>query len=396
MPLSCCLAQAGNKILGVDKNEYVLDTLSNDQLPFYEQGLSELFAKCGKNFIGFTGSYKDAILNTNVSIILVNTQLGDDGYSAELVESAVKDIAINLKHSNKDYHTIILSSTVLPGTIKNLIKTVEKISNRKYKHGFGFAYVPDFVRLGCVIEDFKKPEFFLVGANHQRDIDTVHKVWKNFHENNPKTFTLTLEETEVAKVSLNAYIVSKISFCNFLGCLCDDMDNVDVHNITSVIGLDKRISPYFFKAGTPYGGTCFPRDTAAFIKFAKDRGHNAKHIVFCDSINDLLYSNIIDKLSKYDNIGILGVSFKPNSPVTIGSPSARIINILEEQGKKVHLHDNILETFQNIDTNATTYNSAQDCIKNSEIVILMHFDNCYKKLDYKNTKIIDPWGVLND
>ena len=156
LPLACCLAQSGNKILGVDKNEYVLDTLSRGELPFYEPGLNNIFPHI--NFLGFTDSYQRAVDETDVTIILVNTQLGDNGYSSEFVEDVLTDLALNLRKSKKEKHTIILSSTVLPGTIKKLIKLVEKISKRKYGEGFGFAYVPDFVKLGNVIHDFKNPE----------------------------------------------------------------------------------------------------------------------------------------------------------------------------------------------------------------------------------------------
>ena len=255
LPLACCLAGSGNKILGVDKNEYILDMLNNQELPFYEPGLTDIFPH--NNFIGFTDSYKRAVEETDATIILVNTQLGDTGYSAEFVESALTDLAVNLKRSTKEYHLIILSSTVLPGTLQKLIHLVEKISGKKYQEDFGFSYVPDFVRLGKVIYDFKNPEFFLVGANNQKDIDITRSIWKNFHDNEPPLKTLTLEEAEVSKVSLNAYLVSKIAFVNFLGQLCDGMENVDVHKITDAIGLDKRISPYFFNFGTPYGGLVF-------------------------------------------------------------------------------------------------------------------------------------------
>ena len=158
LPLACCLAESGNKILGVDKNEYVLDKLNHQELPFYEPGLESIFPH--PNFIGFTDSYSRAVEETDASIILVNTQLGDSGYLDEFVESALTDLAVNLKRSDKDYHLIVLSSTVLPGSIARLIHLVEKISGRKYKEGFGFSYVPDFVRLGNVIYDFKNPEFF--------------------------------------------------------------------------------------------------------------------------------------------------------------------------------------------------------------------------------------------
>jgi UDPglucose 6-dehydrogenase len=265
LPLACCLARSGNRILGVEKNEYVLEQLNDSKLPFYEPGLEELFPH--PNFIGFTDSYKRAVDETEASIILVNTQLGDTGYSAEFVEAALIDLSVNLKKSDKDYHLIVLSSTVIPGTIKKLINLVEKISGRKYGKGFGFSYVPDFVRLGNVIYDFKNPEFFLFGATGVKDITLTQLIWHEFHKNNPPKIVLTLEEAEIAKVALNGFIVNKITFANFLGQLCEGLDNVNIHNITKAIGIDKRISPHFFGFGTPYGGTCFPRDTAAFIKF---------------------------------------------------------------------------------------------------------------------------------
>ena len=286
LPLACCLAEAGNKVLGVDKNEYVLEKLNKDELPFYEPGLSQLFPH--PYLTGFTDSYQRAVDETEASIILVNTQLGDSGYSAEFVESALTDLAVNLKKSDKEYHLMVLSSTVLPGTIANLIKLVEKISGRKFGEGFGFSYVPDFVKLGSVINDFLNPEFFLIGANNEEDHRRTQSIWEHFHKNAPPHKYLTLEEAEVAKVALNAYVVSKISFANFLGQLCDCMENVDVHKITDTIGIDKRISPHFFGFGTPFGGTCFPRDTAAFIKFAETQAKEAKHNKFCNEVNERL------------------------------------------------------------------------------------------------------------
>ena len=396
LPLACCLAQSGNKILGVDKNEYVLEKLNNQELPFYEPGLTDIFPD--NNFIGFTDSYKRAVEETDASIILVNTQLGDSGYSAEFVESALTDLSVNLKKSKKDYHLIILSSTVLPGSIKKLIHLVEKISGKKYEKDFGFSYVPDFVRLGKVIYDFKNPEFFLVGANNQKDTDMTKSIWQNFHDNEPPLKTLTLEEAEVSKVSLNAYIVSKIAFVNFLGQLCDGMENVDVHRITDVIGLDKRISPYFFNFGTPYGGTCFPRDTAAFIKFASNRNKDAKHLKFADEVNEDLYRSILNKCLSYKKIGIVGVSFKPDSPVAVGSPSAKLIEDLLSCDVDIFVYDELEESISNLNGLAdkvTVCNTAQQCVDESEITAIMHPDSKFSSLDVKDKIIIDYWGIVN-
>ena len=395
LPLACCLAQSGNTILGVDKNEYILDQLNNQEVPFYEPELTDIFPH--DNFIGFTDSYKRAVEETDATIILVNTQLGDTGYSAEFVESALTDLAVNLKRSTKEYHLIILSSTVLPGTIQKLIHLVEKISGKKYQEDFGFSYVPDFVRLGKVIYDFKNPEFFLVGANNQKDIDITRSIWKNFHDNKPPLKTLTLEEAEVSKVSLNAYIVSKIAFVNFLGQLCDDMENINVHKITDAIGLDKRISPHFFKFGTPYGGTCFPRDTAAFIKFASNRNKDAKHLKFADEVNEDLYQNIFKKCTNFKTVGIIGVSFKPDSPVVIGSPSVKLINDLIKNHKNINVYDDLDETFQNLNgvmTGIDRCRTAQECVDKSDVVVFMHPDKKYAILNIQNKSIIDNWGIF--
>ena len=396
LPLACCLAGSGNQILGVDKNEYILDMLNNQELPFYEPGLTDIFPH--NNFIGFTDSYKRAVEETDATIILVNTQLGDTGYSAEFVESALTDLAVNLKRSTKEYHLIILSSTVLPGTIQKLIHLVEKISGKKYQEDFGFSYVPDFVRLGKVIYDYKNPEFFLIGANNQKDIDITRSIWKNFHDNEPPLKTLTLEEAEVSKVSLNAYIVSKIAFVNFLGQLCDGMENVDVHKITDAIGLDKRISPYFFNFGTPYGGTCFPRDTAAFIKFASNRNKDAKHLKFADEVNEDLYRGILHKCLSHSKIGIIGVSFKPDSPVAVGSPSAKLIEDLLSCDVEVFVYDELEESISNLNGLAdkvTVCNTAQQCVDESEITAIMHPDSKFSSLDVEDKVIIDYWGIVN-
>tara|TARA_R100000234_G_scaffold81297_1_gene51110 strand:- start:3669 stop:4895 length:1227 start_codon:yes stop_codon:yes gene_type:complete len=393
LPLAGLLAK-NNKVLCIDKNEYVLNQLSEGTLPFYEAGLKELLLTVSNNIIDYTDSYKRAIIETDAAVILVNTQLGDNGYSAEFVESAITDLAINLKKSDKKYFTIILSSTVLPGTIVDeLIPLFEKISGRKYGTGFGFSYVPDFVKLGSVIHDFENPEFFAIGANKEKDYNTTHKIFKGVHKNGCQEFKLTLEETEVAKVSLNAFIVNKITFANFLGMMCDEMDNVSVHNVSSVIGLDRRISPHFFRSGTPYGGTCFPRDALAFIKFAKDRGLKAKNLMFAEEVNEELQQLIFDKCKSFKKVGVLGVSFKPTSPVTVGSPSKTLINSLLKEKKIVNTYDKLKETHTNLSLNTVECVTAQDCIDKSDVVVIMHPDKDFSKLNYDNVELIDLWGV---
>ena len=226
----------------------------------------------------------------------------------------------------------------------------------------------------------------------------TQSIWYKFHTNEAPKKILTLEETEVAKVSLNAYIVNKITFVNFLGQLCEDMDNVNVHNITKVIGLDKRISPYFFGYGTPFGGTCFPRDTSAFIKFAEDRGKEAKHLKFSNEVNESLYQDILNKCKKFNKVGIIGVSFKPNSPVTIGSPSAKLIEDLLNLGVTVSVYDEIPESYTNLNglsDRITMCSTPQECVDNSDIIAIMHPNKNFSTLNVDNKKLVDFWGIIN-
>jgi UDPglucose 6-dehydrogenase len=396
LPLASILAN-NNKVLCIDKNEYVLSQLSEGALPFYEDGLEEMLQSVSDNIIGYTDSYSRCINETEAAIILVNTQLGDYGYSAEFVKSAVVDLAINLKNSSKEYFSIILSSTVLPGTIfSELIPIVEKVSGRKYGVGFGFSYVPDFVKLGSVLDDFRNPEFFIIGANNDKDYEITKNIFSGVHLNDCINFRLTMEETEVSKVALNAFIVNKITFANLLGMMCQGMKNVNVNNITNAIGVDKRISRHFFNSGAPYGGTCFPRDTMAFIKFAKDRGMEAKNLIFAEEINDKLQHSIFDCCKNYNNVGVLGVSFKPTSPVIIGSPSIILIKSLLENDNNVLTFDKIEETYRNLELPVNVCESAQDCIDNSDVVVIMHPDKDFSNLDFTDTDVIDLWGLLKE
>ena len=302
------------------------------------------------------------------------------------------------RKSDKKYHLIVLSSTVLPGTISKLIRLVERISKRKFGEGFGFSYVPDFVKLGSVINDFINPEFFLIGANSWDDHGKTQAIWSHFHENTPPHKYLTLEETEVAKIALNAFIVNKITFANFLGQLCDGMDNVNVHRITDTIGIDKRISPYFFGSGTPYGGTCFPRDTSAFIKFAEMRGREAKHIMFSDEVNENVYQDILHKCDGHDNIGIVGVSFKPDSPVTVGSPSVRLIEDLLKRDVNIFAYDELEETFENLNGLVNDIHqcvSANECVDRSDVIIFMHPTKKYAILNVQDKILVDSWGIFS-
>jgi len=394
LPLACCLASGGHRILGIDKNNYVISKLRMGAVPFYENGLEKMLSEFRHNFAYISQDFDRAIQETDVSIVLVNTQIGDTGYAIDFVKDVILELAHAIKSSPKPYHTIIISSTLLPGNLQQLIDNFESITGRILGESFGIAYVPDFVRLGTVLRDFINPEFVMIGAANKRDYSTAESLWKSFVTKTTNFFRLTLMEAEIAKIALNAYLVSKITFANFLGLLCQELEDVNVRNVTEVIGLDKRISPYFFRSGTPFGGTCFPRDTSAFIEFTKRQGFIAEHMYFAEAVNEMVLNKIILKCAEVEKIAIMGLSFKEGSPVTVGSPSILIAQELVKKGKLIYGFDPLSDFMTDLPQGIRVLKSAQECIENAELVILMHLDNSYSDLIFEKVELVDPWSQI--
>lgn len=394
LPLASILAK-NNKILLIDKNKNLISALTEKKYHFNEKDLNQLLNNNYSNFIDFTSSYELIFSKTTHTIILVNTQLGSDGYSDELVLDVINELCTFYKEDIKKRHHFILSSTVLPGTINKLINVIEESTGKKYIEDFDFSYVPDFVKLGSVINDFKNPEFFLIGTKTNNAFEEVLQIWENVHENNTPIKKLSLEETEIAKVSLNAYIVNKISFANFLQLICDNLD-IDAKNITDVIGLDSRIGNKFFSPGAPYGGTCFPRDALAFEKFANDHNYNALNMEFSKSVNLSVLENLYKQLEKFNKVSIFGVSFKQDTDVLVGSPSIDLIRLLIKNNKKVGYFDYIVKDLgvEGLDS-VLSHHDPQIIIDKSEAIVLMHNDKRFQNLNFNDVKVFDPWRVLS-
>ena len=182
----------------------------------------------------------------------------------------------------------------MPGSIVDeFIPLIERETGFSYPEDFGICYVPDFVALGSVLRDFQNPDFLLVGSNDKRSYEVARTLYSHVVSAQVPVRNLSIEEAEIAKVSLNAYICTKISFANFLGQVAEHFTNVDVDNITSTLGLDRRIGSRYFKAGAPFGGTCFPRDTWAFKRMANSVGLVAGQIESSNEINQSLFHHLL-------------------------------------------------------------------------------------------------------
>jgi len=409
LPLAACFAARGFKTIGIDINEKVVESLNQGISPIVEPKLQEFITKFRKNF-RTTKNIQEAITETDVTVILVATPSDPNGnFSNKYVESALKSLSENLKKSGKRYHLFVISSTVMPGSIgKRLIPIIEKHSGRKLNVGFGVGYVPDFVALGNVIRDFLNPDLVVIGESDRFAGDQIAFVYGKLCENKPAVTRLSLISAEIAKVALNAYITTKMSFVNALANICEKIPGADVDLITKAIGADRRISPYYFKGGLSFGGTCFPRDTKSFIRFAEDWGANTGLIKEVEKINELqdahLAEIVLKSLSsiKEKKISILGLSFKPNTSVITESPAIKLIYKLLERGVKIAVYDLLaMDNTKNIFGDKIQYaKSIKSCLSYSSCWVITTPDEKFKNIDNsfvtnRPTIIIDCWRILN-
>ena len=376
LPLATVFASKGIYTIGIDVDSGKIDGLNNNRLPFHETDLEDLFSS-SRDHLHFTENFKDAINETDVSIILVNTpsDKGSKGFSNAYIKSSLTSLCLELRESNKDYHLIVISSTVMPTTCSNVIlPLIEEVSGRKLNEGFGLCYIPDLVALGSIIKDFKNPDMLPVGQSDEKAGNIALEYYSEIIENEAPIQRMSVIDAEITKVSLNAYITMKISFANFIGNICDKLEDANSENVTSALGKDRRISPYYIKAGLAFGGTCFPRDTWAFDEFAKQLGLDAVHVKAADEINQMQHDILYQKTLNLNRskVAILGLGFKANTPVVVESPAIILAERLSDNGYTVNVCDQLAleEAKLVLGPKANYFDSVDACLASSECCVI--------------------------
>jgi UDPglucose 6-dehydrogenase len=295
LPLLTTFAKNNQKVIGYDTDVNKINFLNSKKIPFYEPNLEEFFVKHYDN-IEVSYNTEKIVSNTNVVIILVNTPSNEHGeFSNDYVFQSIDTISKSLKKSDCEDFLFIISSTVMPGTHKDIIDLIEFNSGRKLNNGFGLLYIPDLVALGSVIYDFENPDVIIMGQSNEKYGNIGEIIYQKIIKNGAPIVKMSLIEGEITKVSLNAYVTMKISFANFIGNISEKF-NCNPNNITKALGHDKRISPHYIKSGLSFGGTCFPRDTWAFIKMSENIGLDAIHIKATQKINEIQNQNLINSV----------------------------------------------------------------------------------------------------
>lgn len=402
------LARRGFTTTGVDVDSTVVDKVNSGIAPFFEPGLGELMAEVGGKSLTATLSHAEAIGNTDVTFLLVGTPSKPDGtFSTVYLESAAEGLARALALSRKPYHLFVVGSTVKPGsTYESFVSTIEQYSGRRLNEGFGVCYDPEFVALGDVLKGFLNPEVVMIGQSEPRAGDILVQIHEKLCANNPPVVRMSIPSAEVAKVALNAYITTKISFVNLLGNICDGIPGANVDDITRAIGRDRRISPYYFRSGLGYGGPCFPRDTRAFTALARQTGCSQDLINAVESVNVDQGRRLLDLVETYvstgTTIGVLGVAFKPRTSFTLCSPMVDLISALLESRRSVIAFDPLAgEQARTIFGDRIGHpGTAADCIAQADVIVIGNPDDSFKhaaeNYDGAAEKVfIDCWRILD-
>ncbi len=408
--LAACFAREGLETVGVDVNGEVVEAVNDGISPIVEPGLAELVAAFGGTRLRATLSHAEAIDRTDVTFILVSTPSEPDGgFSNRYVTSALASLAEALAVSDKPNHVFVVSSTVIPGsTCGSLTPLIEKHSGRRLNSGFEVCYNPDFVALGRVIRDFSNPDFVLIGESRSSAGDWVESAYHRMCENEPKIVRTSIINAEIIKVSLKAYMTMKIGFANTVCEMCERMPGADVDVVTAALGLDKRISPLYLQGGLSYGGTCFPRDTSAFVRFASGCGCRAELVEAAHRVNERhkhrLSQFVLEHLGSKGrrSCSILGLAFKPDTPVITESPAISLLDDLLAEHVEVTVYDRLaMENTKKLFGDRIRYaNSLEECLCRSPVCVITtpapEFREIDERIIGRRVKIIDCWRILDE
>jgi len=394
-------AELGNDVIGADIDKDKIDKLNNGIMPIFEPGLQELVERNVKEKrLRFTHNNKEVIGHGDVIFICVGTP-PKDNWEVEL--KYVENVALEIAQNIRSYKVIVHKSTV-PVETGDKVKKIIK-DNIKENVDFDVVSNPEFLREGTAIEDTLEPDRIVIGADSKKAIEIMKKLYSPIKA--PLIIT-DIRSAELIKHASNAFLATKISFINSVARICE-LSGADVEKVADGVGYDKRINRYFLNAGIGYGGSCFPKDSQAFVKIAEKYGYDSKLLKATNEINEDQKKHFVGMVKKALNslndkkIGILGLSFKPNTDDMRFAPSIYIIQELQKEGGKIKAYDpEAMEKAKTIFSDVEFGKDPYEIAKDSEVLLILTEWNEFKELDLKKIKslmktplIIDGRNIYN-
>jgi len=342
-PMAAVMAHKGHTVVGVDLNPFLVKALQEGRAPVEETGLAAMI-RTNRERLSATLDYAEAVLATDVTFIIVPTPSDPDGrFSMRHVLSAAEKIGAALRQK-ESWHLVVLSSTVMPGSTKGkLAPALEAASGKTCGVDFGLCYNPEFIALGSVIHDMLNPDMILIGESDARSGKLLEELYQGACDSRPNIQRMNYVNAELTKISVNTFVTTKISYANMLAQVCETLPGADVDVVTAALGCDTRIGAKYLKGGLGYGGPCFPRDNVAFSAMARTNGVPALLAEATDQINrrqvPRLAAMILDRLPQDGIVGVLGLSYKPNTDVIEESQGIALAKMLLAAGARVVVYD---------------------------------------------------------
>jgi len=383
-----CLAEFGMNLICMDNDQQKIDLLQQGKVSIHEPGLEDLVLKnMREGRLSFSTSIQDGVASSLVIFIAVGTPSKDDG-SADL--RAVEEVAKEIARHMDGYKVVVVKSTVPIGTCRRLKQLIQ--DHQKNPSPFDIVSNPEFQREGSAVEDFMRPDRVTIGAESEQAIAIMKDIYSALYLLETPFVITSLETAEMIKYAANSFLATKVTFINEIANLCE-MVGADVHHVARAMGLDGRIGKKFLHPGPGFGGSCFPKDTRALSKIARERGYVFKILDSVIEVNEEQKQRMVMKIKEKvgdlrgKTIGILGLSFKPNTDDIRESSSIAIIQGLLAMGAKVKAFDPAaMEEAKAVLPQLEYGMDAYDVAKGADALVLVTEWNQFRRLDLQRIK----------
>ncbi len=333
-----CLAENGNEVVCVDKDSAKVRSLQRGRIPIYEPGLEEMVRRNrAEKRLTFTTDLSKGVRTSQIVFIAVGTPTGEDG-SADLRH--VLEVARQIGKAMNGYKVVVDKSTVPVGTSEKVREVVKK----ETPHPFSVVSNPEFLKQGAAIEDFMKPDRVVIGADDQRAAEIMKELYAPFTRTGAPIMLMDCASAELCKYAANAMLATRISFMNEIANVCEVV-GADVDAVRRAVASDRRIGPAFLFPGVGYGGSCFPKDVKAIIKFSAAKNYDFEILHAVEHVNERQKVRLLAKMKhhfgplKGRRIAVWGLAFKPKTDDMREAPAVPLITGLLDAGASVAAYD---------------------------------------------------------
>jgi UDPglucose 6-dehydrogenase len=397
-----CFAEFGVQVVCADIDAEKIAQLERGEIPIYEPGLEELVQRnVQQGRLSFTTSTSDAVASSLVLFIAVPTpSLPDGGTDLTAVEAVAREIGRTLH----DYKVIVNKSTAPVGTAVRVRRWVEEELARLGRSvEFSVASNPEFLREGAAIGDFMRPDRVVIGTDDTHATAILKSLYRPLYLIEAPVLITNVVTAELTKYAANAFLATKISFINEFANLCEQL-GADIHDIARGIGLDRRIGSKFLHAGPGFGGSCFPKDTRSIASFARERSEPLRIVDAVIEVNRRQHERMVEKIVacldgdvRGKTVGVLGLSFKPETDDTRESPSLVIVRALQRRGARVQAYDpQAMDAAGKELPDLTLCSDAYEACRGAEALVIVTEWNQFRMLDLERVKALLARPVVVD